>query len=78
MDRSEILNQVREVVVDILGVDEDKVTEDAAFIDDLGADSLDIVEFVMALETEFDFSIPDEKIEELSTVGAVLNFIKEQ
>lgn len=78
MDRSEILNQVREVVVDILGVDEDKVTEDAAFIDDLGADSLDIVEFVMALETEFDFSIPDEKIEELSTVGAVLDFIEEQ
>lgn len=78
MDRADILEKLSLVVVDILGVDKSKVHENASFTDDLGADSLDIVELVMALESEFDFSIPDEKIEELSTVAKVLDFIADQ
>lgn len=78
LDRADILEKLSLVVVDILGVDKSKVHENASFTDDLGADSLDIVELVMALESEFDFSIPDEKIEELSTVAKVLDFIADQ
>jgi acyl carrier protein len=71
-----IFEKVREIVVDQLGVEEDDVTMEASFIDDLGADSLDIVELIMALEEEFDLEIPDEEAEKISTVGDVVEYIK--
>ena len=67
--------KVREIIVDQLGVDEQQVTADAAFIDDLGADSLDTVELVMALEEEFDVEIPDEEAEKISKVQDAINYI---
>ncbi|MCL4516978.1 MAG: acyl carrier protein [Firmicutes bacterium] len=73
----DIFGRVREIVVDQLGVDEDEVTMEASFVDDLGADSLDIVELVMALEEEFDLEIPDEDAEKIATVGDVVEYIKE-
>ena len=76
MERDEIMDKVRSVIVDQLGVQEDDVAEDAAFIDDLGADSLDIVELVMALEEEFGISIPDEEAENIKTVGDAVAFIE--
>jgi acyl carrier protein len=77
MDREELFEKIKTVVVDQLGVEEDDVTEDAAFVDDLGADSLDIVELVMALEEEFGVSIPDEQAEKIKTVGDAVDFIAE-
>lgn len=70
-------DRVKEVIVDQLGVDESQVTMDAAFVDDLGADSLDIVELIMGLEAEFDIEIPDEEAEKISTVGDAVNYIKD-
>lgn len=70
--------KVKSVIVDQLGVDEDDVTMDANFVDDLGADSLDIVELIMGLETEFDIEIPDEDAEKIATVGDAVNYIKER
>ena len=67
--------KVREIIVDQLGADEKQVTADAAFIDDLGADSLDTVELVMALEEEFDVEIPDEDAEKISKVQDAINYI---
>ncbi len=69
--------KVKRVIVDQLGVDEDTVTMDSSFVDDLGADSLDIVELIMGLETEFDLEIPDEEAEKITTVGDAVNYIKE-
>jgi acyl carrier protein len=77
MDRDELFEKVKAVVVDQLGVEEDDVNEDSAFVDDLGADSLDIVELVMALEEEFGVSIPDEQAEKIKTVGDAVDFITE-
>jgi len=77
MERDELFDKVKAVVVDQLGVDEDEVHEDSAFVDDLGADSLDIVELVMALEEEFVVSIPDEQAEKIKTVGDAVDFITE-
>jgi acyl carrier protein len=77
MDHDEIFDKVKEVVVDQLSVEEDDVTEDASFVDDLGADSLDIVELVMALEEQFGVSIPDEQAEKIKTVGDAVSFIAE-
>ncbi|HEY5517679.1 MAG TPA: acyl carrier protein [Coriobacteriia bacterium] len=77
MERDELFDKVKAVVVDQLGVDEDEVHEDSAFVDDLGADSLDIVELVMALEEEFGVSIPDEQAEKIKTVGDAVDFITE-
>jgi acyl carrier protein len=77
MDREELFDKVKTVIVDQLGVDEDEVVEDAAFVDDLGADSLDIVELVMALEEEFGVSIPDEQAEKIKSVGDAVEFIAE-
>jgi acyl carrier protein len=68
--------QLKELVVDKLDVDESKVTKDASFIDDLGADSLDTVELIMSLEDEFDISIEDEVAEKLKTVGNVLDYLE--
>lgn len=73
----EIFDRVKSVIVDQLGAEEDAVTMEASFIDDLGADSLDIVELVMGLETEFELEIPDEQSENIKTVGDAVNYIKE-
>ena len=67
--------KVREIIVDQLGVDEKQVIANAAFIDDLGADSLDTVELVMALEEEFDVEIPDEEAEKISKVQDAIDYI---
>lgn len=77
MEHEEIFDKVKEVIVEQLNVEEDDVTEDAAFVDDLGADSLDIVELVMALEEQFGVSIPDEQAEKIKTVGDAVGFISE-
>ena len=76
MERDEIMDKVKSVIVEQLNVDEDLVTEDASFVDDLSADSLDIVELVMALEEEFGISIPDEEAENIKTVGDAIAFIE--
>ncbi|MDA3871247.1 MAG: acyl carrier protein [Candidatus Marinimicrobia bacterium] len=68
--------QLKELVIDKLDVDESKVTKDASFIDDLGADSLDTVELIMSLEDEFDISIEDEAAEKLKTVGDALDYLE--
>jgi acyl carrier protein len=73
----DIFSKVKDIVVEQLGVDEEEVTEQASFVDDLGADSLDIVELVMALEEEFDLEIPDEDAEKIASVGDAVNYIKE-
>ncbi|MCA1066601.1 acyl carrier protein (plasmid) [Rossellomorea sp. AcN35-11] len=72
-----VLNEVTKVIVDRLGVSEEQVKETASFKDDLGADSLDIVELVMELEDEFDMEIPDEEAEKIQTVGDAVQYIKE-
>ncbi len=77
MNTEEIFEKVKGIIVNQLGVAEASVTEEASFIDDLGADSLDIVELVMALEEEFDTEIPDEDAEKVVTVGDVVDYIKE-
>ncbi|MEM7680112.1 MAG: acyl carrier protein [Pseudomonadota bacterium] len=74
---SDVASAVKEIVVEHLGVEADKVTEDASFIDDLGADSLDTVELVMAFEEKFGVEIPDDAAENIQTVGDAVNFIKE-
>ena len=74
---SDIAERVKKIVVEHLGVDEDKVVESASFIDDLGADSLDTVELVMAFEEEFNVEIPDDAAEKIQTVGDAVTFIKE-
>jgi acyl carrier protein len=75
MEREETLEKVKVVIVEQLNVEEADVVEDAAFVDDLGADSLDIVELVMALEEEFGISIPDEDAESIKTVGDAVTYI---
>ena len=75
---SDIAGKVKAIIVDKLGVDESEVTNEASFTNDLGADSLDIVELVMGFESEFDISIPDEDAEKLRTVQDVLNYLKEK
>ena len=77
MDRDTVLEKTKEVIVDQLNVDESDVFEDASFIDDLGADSLDLVELVMALESEFGVTIPDEDVEAIKTVGDAVNYVVE-
>ncbi len=74
---SDIEDRVRKIVVEHLGVEEEKVTENASFIDDLGADSLDTVELVMAFEEEFGIEIPDDAAETIQTFGDAVKFIKD-
>ncbi len=74
----EEFERVKDVIVDQLGADESAVTMDASFVDDLGADSLDIVELIMGLESEFEIEIPDEEAEKIRTVGDAVNYIKEK
>jgi acyl carrier protein len=69
--------RVKKIVVEQLGVEESQVTKEASFVDDLGADSLDTVELVMALEEEFKLEIPDEEAEKISTVGQAVKYIEE-
>lgn len=73
-----IEDKVKDIIVDQLGVSADQVTPEAAFIDDLGADSLDTVELVMAFEEEFGAEIPDEDAEKLTSVGGVISYLKEK
>lgn len=77
MNENEIFEKVRKIIVDQLGVSEESVTKDATFIDDLSADSLDIVELVMSLEEEFEIEIPDEAAEKIVTVDDVVKYIVE-
>ena len=77
MSQEEIFDKVREIIIEQLGVQEDVVTSEASFIDDLGADSLDIVELIMALEEEFDLEIPDSDAEKVVTVNDVVDYIKD-
>lgn len=78
MSSEEILEKVKGIIVEQLGVADTAVTMEASFIDDLGADSLDIVELVMNIEEEFEIEIPDEDAEKIVTVGDVVNYIKER
>ncbi|NLI58030.1 MAG: acyl carrier protein [Clostridium sp.] len=71
-----MLDKIKKIVVEQLGVEEEEITLESSFIDDLGADSLDIVELIMALEEEFDLEIPDSEAEKISTVGDVVDYIK--
>jgi acyl carrier protein len=73
---SDTADRVKKIVVEHLGVEEDKVTPDASFIDDLGADSLDIVELVMAFEEEFGVEIPDDAAEKITTVKDAIDYIE--
>lgn len=72
-----IFDKVKEILVDQLDVDEDKVTMDASIVDDLGADSLDLVDMVMSLEEEFDVEIPDDQVENIKTVGDIVKYIED-
>ena len=77
MSSEEIFEKIKEIIVEQLGVAETAVTMEASFIDDLGADSLDIVELIMALEEEFDMEIPDEDAEKIVSVSDVVDYIKD-
>lgn len=77
MSSEEILEKIKAIIVEQLGVTDTSVTMEASFIDDLGADSLDIVELVMAIEEEFDIEIPDSDAEKVVTVGDVVDYIKD-
>ncbi|MGC9330265.1 MAG: acyl carrier protein [Bacteroidales bacterium] len=74
---SDFASKVKSIIVDKLGVDENEVTPEASFTNDLGADSLDTVELIMELEKEFDISIPDEEAEKIGTVGDAIKYIEE-
>ena len=76
MNPDAILEKVKEVIIEQLAVEEDAIKLETSFIDDLGADSLDIVELIMALEEEFDLQIPDSEAEKIATVGDVIEYIK--
>jgi acyl carrier protein len=77
MSTESIFETVQSILAEQLGIEEDQITMESNFIDDLNADSLDIVELVMAMEQEFGISIPDDEAERIKTVGDAVNFIKE-
>ena len=72
-----VADRVMEIIIDELGVEADKVTADASFVDDLGADSLDTVELILSFEEEFEVDIPDEDAEQMRTVGDAIDYIKQ-
>ncbi|MCA9472289.1 MAG: acyl carrier protein [Nitrospirales bacterium] len=74
----EVQDRIKKIIAEQLGVEEEEVVPEAKFVDDLGADSLDTVELVMALEEEFDVEIPDEDAEKIQTVGGAIDFIKDK
>ena len=76
-DNKEVFDKVKKIIVEHLGVEEDKIVTTAAFVDDLGADSLDQVELVMAFEEEFGIEIPDDAAEKIDTVGSAVKHISE-
>lgn len=76
-DNKEVFDKVKKIIIDHLGVEEDKIVEAANFVDDLGADSLDQVELVMAFEEEFGIEIPDDAAEKIDTVGTAVKHISE-
>lgn len=78
MNSEEILEQVKSIIVEQLGVREDQVVERARFIEDLSADSLDIVELIMQFEEKFGLKIPDDVVQEMSTVGDAVNYISKE
>lgn len=75
---SDMEEKVKDIIVEELGVERDKLTDNASFMEDLGADSLDTVELVMAFEKEFDIDIPDEEAEKLRTVGDAMKYLHEK
>ena len=77
MDEQQVFEQVKKVVVEQLGVSDAEVTKESSFVDDLGADSLDTVELVMALEEDFGIEIPDEDAEKIKTIGNTISYIAE-
>jgi len=76
LNREEIADRVKKVVADVLRVERNNLTEESRFVEDLGADSLDRVTLLMALEEEFEDSIPEEKTNELTSIGAAINYIE--
>ena len=76
MKLEEVQAKLKEIVIDRLNAEEDQIKPEASFVEDLGADSLDIVELIMGIEEEFDIEIPDEDAEKLTTVGEAMNYIK--
>ena len=74
MKKEEMLARLKEIIIDRLDVEEDQIVAEASFVEDLGADSLDIVELIMGIEEEFDMEIPDEEAEKLTTVGEAMNY----
>ena len=76
MSREEILEQVADVIVEQLGTEREKITENATFIEDLAADSLDVVELIMSLEEKFEIEIPDSDAEKITTVKDVIDYIQ--
>lgn len=78
LDRDKVTAQVKDLIADSLGVDQDSIQINSSFIDDLGADSLDIVELVMAIEKDFELDIPDEDAERIATVQDAINYILDQ
>ena len=71
----EAIDRIKKIIIDQLGIEAGKISIDSSFIDDLGADSLDIVELIMAFEEEFDIEIPDEDAEKIKTVGDAVNYL---
>lgn len=76
MSEEEIFNKIKDMIADNFDVDKDKITEDTNFMDDLDADSIDLVEFILQLEDEFGAEIPDDKAEKIKTIGDAVSYIK--
>ena len=76
MKMEEVQSKLKEIVMDRLNAEEDQIKPEASFVEDLGADSLDIVELIMGIEEEFDIEIPDEDAEKLTTVGEAMSYVK--
>lgn len=74
MTKADVLARLKEIIIDRLDLEEERICPEASFVEDLGADSLDIVELIMGIEEEFDIEIPDEDAEKLTTVGEAINY----